>query len=184
MAIAVRQVKKKTFDPEKNYFNCEWATVKREETLYEQELYAEVYKWAHRGFLTLFIGLFGGFLMLTIFGSLGGVLNPYLYWGCLPSGIMILCGGFLPTGYFWEKEKESHYAYLDWQKEHEEELWAEACAEIKAYNDEQEKIAEAWRAEHPFEEMIRTCLRDPKSSVDVANLARYYADVYIKENSK
>ena len=181
MATAVRQIKKKTFDPEKNYFNCEWVTVKREETLYEQELFAEAYKWSRRGFLTLFIGLFGGFLVLTVFGSLGSILNPYLYWGCLPGGIMAFCGALLPSGYFWEKEHESHYAYLDWQKEHEEELWAEATKEVRAYNEEQERIAEAWRTEHPLEEKIRACLLDPKSSVDVANLARYYAEVYLKE---
>lgn len=181
MAIAVRQIEKKTFNPEKNYFNCERVTVKREETPYEQELFAEMHKWSQRGFLTLFIGLFGGFLVLITFGTLGGILTPYLYWGCLPGGLMVLCGGFLPTGYFWEKEHESYYAYLDWQKEHEEELWAEATKDIRAYNEEQERIAEAWRAEHPLEEMIRVCLKDPNSSVDIANLARYYAEVYIKE---
>lgn len=178
--IAAMQVEKKTFNPEKNYFNCEWVTVEREKTLYEQELLAEAYKWSRRGFLTLFIGLFGGFLVLTVFGSLGGIINPYLYWGCLPGGIMLLCGVLLPNSYFWEKEHESHYTYLDWQKEHEDELWAEVTKDIRAYNEEQERIAKAWRAEHPLEEMIRVCLKDPNSSVDIANLARYYAVEYLR----
>ena len=36
------------------------------------------------------------------------------------------------------------------------------------------------RAEHPFEEKIRACIKDPNSSVDIADLARYYALDYLK----
>jgi len=56
-----------------------------------------------------------------------------------------------------------------------------ATEDLRAYNDKQKKIAETWRAEHPLEEKIRACLRDPMSSVDIANLARYYAEEYVKE---
>ena len=181
MATINWQVEKETFIPEKNYFKTEWVKISREETTEELELENERYKWERRGFISLIIGLLGGFIFLITFGSLGGAINPYFYWGCLPGGLLLAYGIFLPHGWFWEKEQELAYAYQDWYKEHEEELWAEACKEVDAYNAEQHRIAEAWRAEHPLEEKIRACLLDPKSSVDVANLARYYAEEYLKE---
>ena len=45
--------------------------------------------------------------------------------------------------------------------------------------EEQKKICELWRAQHPFEEAIRKA-QESKSSVDIAELARYYAEHYIK----
>ena len=56
--------------------------------------------------------------------------------------------------------------------------------EVQAWNDEQERIAEEWRAAHPLEEKIRACIKDPMSSVEVANLARYYAEEYLKGQNK
>ncbi len=182
MATIYWQVEKETFVPEKNYFKTEWVKISREETSQEIELENERYKWSNHGFYTLFIGLFGGFIALITFGALGEAVHHYFYWGCLPGGLMVVCGIFLPHAWFWEKEKELYYAYQDWSKEHEVELWKEARKEVDAYNTEQHQIAEAWRAAHPLEEKIRACLLDPKSSVDVANLARYYAEVYLKEN--
>ena len=61
----------------------------------------------------------------------------------------------------------------------EHDVWnTPEVQEIKKYNEEQERIAEAWRAEHPFEEQIRQCLLDPKSSVDIAKAAIIYVENY------
>ena len=90
--------------------------------------------------------------------------------GCLIFANVVCC----------PKEQEWADIHRKWHDEHDEELWAEAIRPIKEYNEEQKRIAEAWRAEHPLEEKIRACLLDPISSVDVANLARYYAEVYLK----
>jgi hypothetical protein len=83
----------------------------------------------------------------------------------------------------WPNEQKYSEELLNYRQEHEEELWAEATKDLKVYNEDQKRIAEAWRAEHPLEEKIRACIKDPMSSVDIANLARYYAEVYIKETS-
>ena len=77
-------------------------------------------------------------------------------------------------------EQEYSEELRDYRQEHEEELWAEATKDLKAYNEEHKKIAEACRAEHPLEEKIRACIKYPMSSVDIANLARYYAEVYLE----
>lgn len=184
MTTVTWHVDKKTFVSEKNYFKTESVKITREKTAEELKFTDAQYKWSARGFWTLFIGLFGGFIVAFVFGALGSAINSSFYWGCLPGGFMIICGIFLPHGWFWEKEKEVYRAWQDWYNEHEEELWAEARKEIDAYNAEQEKIAEAWRAEHVFEEKIRACLLDPKSSVEIADLARYYALEYLKEIKK
>lgn len=183
MATINWQVEKETFVPEKNYFKTEWVKISREETAEELRLENERYKWDYRGLLSLITGLFGGFIFLIVFGILGDAINPYFYWGCLPGGLLLACGIFLPHGWFWEKEKELAYAYQDWYKEHEEELWAEARKEVDAYNAEQHRIAENWRAAHPFEEYIRACIKDPNSSVAIAEAAKYYAERYMNKET-
>lgn len=183
MATINWQVQKKTFNPEKNYFEIDYVKISREESDQEIKFDEERYKWERAGFMSLIIGFLGGFIVAITFGALGSAINPWFYIGTAVGGLMIVMGIFLPHGWFWEKEKELAYAYQDWYKAHEEELWAEAMKEVNAYNEEQEHIAEAWRAEHPFEEHIRTCIKDPNSSVAIAVAAKYYAENYLnKEN--
>ena len=66
-----------------------------------------------------------------------------------------------------------------YQNEHDVWNEPELVKEIKAYNAEQELIAAEWRAKHPLEEKIRACIKDPKSSVEIADLARFYAKEYL-----
>ena len=180
MAAIKHQIEKETFVPEKNYFKTEWVSIQRDETEYELISEAEIDRWSRRGFISLCVGVIAGFAMLLIFGILGSI-NSWFYVGC-GAGAAVLLGGIMLThGWFWEKEKELCEAYNIWYKEHENELWAEASAEVKAYNEEQHRIAEVWRASHILEEKIRACIKDPLSSVDIANLARYYAEFYLKE---
>lgn len=180
MATIYCTVEKKTFVPEKNDFNVELVSIEREETFYELENKLKCYKFDRSGMLSLLIGIFGGFAVLLIFGLLGANIDPRLYFGCIVGLIMILGGIFLAHGWLWEKEKECCEAYNDWYNKHEKELWAEAVKDVKAYNEEQYRIAEAWRAEHPLEEKIRACLLDPKSSTEIANLVRFCAQEYFK----
>ena len=67
-----------------------------------------------------------------------------------------------------------------YQKEHDVWNSPELVKEVNAYNAEQERIAAEWRAKHPLEEKIRACLKDPNSSVEIADLARFYAAEYIR----
>ena len=182
MATVSLVIEKKTFIPEKNYFKCDNVQVSREETPKEIELWNKSVTWANRGFAAIGIGV----LLSIIFGISFGIwsnTNPWAYIG-VAVGIASFLGGIIFANVVcWSKEHEAYDLYRKWRDEHDEELWAEASRPIKEYNDEQEKIAETWRTEHPLEELIRACIKDPISSVDVANLARYYAEVYIKEKS-
>ena len=182
MATVYQYFDKDTFIPEKNYFSTEKVKCSREETEVEIQLYNKCAKWATIGFTCIFGGGLAGITFLIVFGILGSIINPLFDIG-IAFGIAFFVGGIIfANTVCWPKENEYDDKYRKYYIDHEDELWAEANKDLIAYNDEQKKIAEAWRAEHPLEEKIRACLLDPKSSVDVANLARYYAEEYLKEN--
>jgi hypothetical protein len=178
--MAYLNAEKKTFNPDTNYFIIDKVQYERELTLYEDELWDKREKCSTRGFWFIGLGLLVGITCLITFGSLMAISTWFVIGAIF--GAVCFAGGFIfAHGYFWTKEQ--HYAeeLREWQREHEEELWADQLAEIRAYNEEQEKIAEAWRAEHPFEEHIRTCIKDHNSSVAIAVAAKYYAENYLKE---
>ena len=173
---------KKTFIPEKNYFKCDNVRVSREETDKEIELWNALVSWEGRGFAAIGIGVLISMIFCIVFGCWANT-NPWAYIG-VAFGIAFFIGGIIFANVVcWPKERECDDIYRKWKDDHDEELWAEARKPIDDYNEEQEKIAEAWRAEHPLEEKIRACIKDPLSSVDIANLARYYAEVYIQGNA-
>ncbi len=182
MSTVSMQISKETFVPEKNYFKCETVTVTRKETREEIELWNRTVTWSNRGFVSIALGLLLAITCFITFGCLiSAFQHPLYYFGAGFGAVSFITGFALAYGVFWPRENECSEIYRQWKDEHEKELWAEATKEIQEYNDEQRKIADAWRAEHPLEEMIRACIKDPKSSVDVANLVRYYAEEYIKE---
>lgn len=173
---------KKTFIPEKNYFKCDNIRVYREETNKEIELWNALVSWGNRGMAAIGIGILLGLIFGIGFGCWANI-NPWAYIG-VAFGVASFIGGIIFANVVcWPKERECDDIYRKWKDDHEEELWAEARKPIDTHNEEQEKIAEAWRAEHPLEELIRACIKDPISSVDIANLARYYAEVYIQGNT-
>ena len=174
-------IEKKTFIPEKNYFKCDDVRVSREETPKEIELWNNIINWTNRGFAAIGIGVLISIIFCIVFGCWSNT-NPWAYIGVAFGAASFIGGIIFANAVCWPKEHEASDIYRKWKDDHEEELWAEASKPIKEYNEEQEKIAEAWRAEHPLEELIRACIKDPISSVDVANLARYYAEAYIKGN--
>ena len=94
----------------------------------------------------------------------------------------LICGGFLIAIFgckLLSKTADRHQAIVYTYYE-ENDVWnTPLVKEIKAYNAEQELIAAEWRTKHPLEEKIRACIKDPKSSVEIADLARFYAKEYL-----
>lgn len=178
-----RSIVKKTFDPNKNYFETEKITLKRLATNVEIALNSKIDRYGTGAIISITVGILLAFVNGLIFGLLGELVHIAFTAGAFGGALLFFIGGIvLARSYFWTREQKYSEELKLYHKEHDEELWAEYEAEIKAYNEEQAKIAEAWRAEHPLEELIRACIKDPISSVDVANLARYYAEAYIKGN--
>jgi Na+/melibiose symporter-like transporter len=180
--MAYLNAEKKTFNPDTNYFNIDQIQYERELTPFEDELWDKREKCSSCGFWSIGLGMLIGMICLITFGSLMAISNWFVIGAIF--GAACFVGGFmLAHCYFWTKEQDYAEEIREFRREHEEELWAEQLAEVRTYNEEQEKIAEVWRAEHPFEEHIRTCIKDPNSSVAIAVAAKYYAENYLnKEN--
>lgn len=181
MSIVYHYVDKETFEPEKNYFSIEKVKVSRNETSEECELWDRAVKWSCMGFHCIGWGCLIGLIFMITFSVLAACFSDWFYAGTAVGAVLFVGGIIFANAVCWPKENEAHSVFQQYQKDHEEELWAEATVEVRAYNEKQHEIAEAWRAEHPLEEKIRACLRDPMSSVDIANLACYYAEEYIKD---
>ena len=166
-------VRKETFNPDKNYFNIDHVDVSRETSAEEDRLAKLASRYTTCAGWLIGVGVVGALLG----GSALGALE--LWWlfgfafaffiGCIFTGCM-----FLNTSQRYDSQRDRYIKEYD--------VWRtpEVIA-VEDYNKEQQLIAEKWRAEHPLEEKIRACLLDPKSSVDVANLARFYAIEYLKE---
>lgn len=175
MATVEWQERKETFNPEKNYFDITYVKVSRETSEEEdrlERLSNRLDSWGLLlGVLFSFIALFGGVAL--------GTLELWLaFWIIFP---ICIAGIIISLTVLLNKSQEYACKLDNYIKEHD--VWNTPEVEaIKQYNKAQQEIADNWRAEHPLEEQIRQCLLDPKSSVDIANLARYYAEVYLKEN--
>lgn len=183
MDVVYQYFDRKTFEPEKNYFSIKKVEVSRNETLEECELWTKATKWSSVGFHCIGWGCLVGLIFILTFSALGGLFSSWFYIGAAMGGILFVGGIIFANAVCWPKEQQYAEELQKYRNEHEEELWADATAEVRAYNEKQQEIAEAWRAEHPLEEKIRACLKDPKSSVEIADLARYYATEYLKEVS-
>lgn len=178
MSTVYQYFDKDTFVPEKNYFSTERVECKRKQTELEEQLESKADMWRNIGFSCIGWGCLFGLIFIITFG----ILSNFNYLWCFGAvfGVFLFVGGIVfANAACWPKEQEYLEQYRSYRFNHEEELWAEATAELRHYNEEQKKIAEAWRAEHPLEEKIRACVKDPMSSVDIANLARYYAECYL-----
>jgi hypothetical protein len=174
---------KETFEPGKNYFSIEKVKCSRPRTEPETHLREQSYKWSCIGFHCIGWGCLVGLIFMITFSVLAACFSNWFYAGTALGAILFVGGIIFANAVCWPTEQKYSEELMDYRREHEEELWAEATKDLKAYNEEQKRIAESWRAEHPLEEKIRACIKDPMSSVDIANLARYYAEVYIKETS-
>lgn len=176
-----RSIVKKTFKPDKNYFETEEITIKRPSTDVEIILNSKIDKYGTGAIISIAVGILLALASGLVFGLLGEQVHIAFTAGAFGGAVLFFSGGIvLARQYFWKLEHKYGEELCTYHKEHEEELWAEYEAEIKAYNEEQAKIAEAWRAEHPFEEHIRTCIKDPNSSVAIAQAAIYYATHFCK----
>jgi hypothetical protein len=173
--IHYKTVEKKTFNPNKNYFEIEHIKIPREETEEEIALNNDIALCYN---LELLIQIFGpcsaiGALIVLI------CFNLWIYG--LISFVVLLALSII-VGRSLSKEGDNHSRKLyEFYNKQVVQFWDEATAEIIAHNAEQERIAEEWRAAHPFEEKIRAVLSDPMSSVDIAEMAYFFADKYLKE---
>lgn len=168
---------KETFQPDKNYFTKEPVQVSRDESKFEIENNKLGDLVDAAGTLLLVLSsvlvVLSGICLVCILAN-----EPKYCLACL--GIFVpslLCAFFIPKLCF--KASDKYYA-LAYKYCEENDVWNTPLAkEIKAYNAEQELIAAEWRAKHPLEEKIRACIKDPKSSVEIADLARFYAKEYL-----
>lgn len=176
MATIEWQERKETFNPDKNYFDITCVKVSRETSEEEDRLSRNrerCFDWGLVLGVVCTIGaLFGGIAL----GTLELWLAFCIVFPTCVAGIIVALTVFLNKEQYYS-EALNHYI-----KEHD--VWNTPEVEaIKQYNKEQQEIAGKWRAEHPFEEQIRQCLLDPKSSVDIAKAAIIYVENYFdKEN--
>lgn len=175
---------KDTFIPEKNYFSTEKVKCSRPRTEPETRLRKQADKWSCIGFHCIGWGCLIGLIFMITFSALAACFSDWFYAGAAVGAILFVGGIIFANAVCWPMEQEYSEELMDYRHEHEEALWADATKDLKAYNEEQKKIAEAWRAEHPLEEKIRACIKDPMSSVEIADLARYYAIEYLREVSR
>lgn len=182
MATVYQYFDKDTFEPEKNYFSTEKVKCERKKTDEEIRLDDLSYKWTCIGWNSIGWGCLVGFVGAIAFGMAGGLTQQHLWYIGAVLCMAIFVGGIIfANAICWPNEQKYAKELTKYREDYEKVLWVAATTELRHYNEEQKKIAEAWRAEHPLEEKIRACLKDPMSSADIANLARYYAEEYLKE---
>lgn len=181
MVTIERYFDKETFEPEKNYFSIEKVKCSRPRTEPETRLREQSYKWSCIGFHCIGWGCLVGLLFMITFSILAASFSNWFYAGTATGAVLFVGGIIFANAVCWPTEQKYSEELVDYRREHSEELWAEATKELKAYNEEQKMIAEAWRAEHPFEEHIRTCIKDPMNSVAIADAARYYVEHFLNK---
>ena len=138
-----RSIVKKTFNPSKNYFETEEITVKRPSTDIEVDLATKIEIYSTRGILSILAGILLAAASAITFGILGELVHIAFTAGAFGGVLLFFIGGIvLARSYFWAREHKYSEDLKLYHKEHDEELWAEYEAEIKAYNEEQAKIAE------------------------------------------
>lgn len=174
---------KHTFIPEKNYFSTEKVVCSRPRTEPEMLLREQADKWSRIGFRCIGWSCLICLIFTITFCALAAGFSNRFYIGTAVGVILFVGSIIFANAVCWPNEQKYSEELRSYRQEHEEELWAEATKELKAYNEEQKRIAEAWRAKHPLEEKIRACIKDPVSSGDIANLARYYAEEYLKDGT-
>jgi hypothetical protein len=174
MATREWQQKKETFNPEKNYFDITYVDVSRETSEEEDRLEQLSSRYDTWGMILGIFGVLSGLFGCSSLGALGFWLAFCIAAFISIASIIIGFVVLLNKGFDCDRKLDMYLRKND--------VWnTPEVQEIEKYNKEQNDFATKWRAEHPLEEKIRACLLDPKSSVDVANLARYYAEVYLKE---
>lgn len=176
MATIEWQQRKETFNPEKNYFDIAHVTVSRETSKEEDRLSCKAGRFSSWGVSLGVICTLG-----ILFG--GGSLAALRLWPafCIVFPTCVI-GLTIALAVFLNKAQAYENALDQYHKDHD--VWTTPeVEEIRKYNAEQQEIANKWRAEHPFEEQIRQCLLDPRSSVDIAKAAIIYVENYFnKEN--
>jgi hypothetical protein len=172
MATIEWQQKKETFNTEKNYFDITYITVSRETSEEEDRLELLLNRFNN---LSCILGVIAP--AATVLGGI--ILASLELWVAFGIVLFTSIVGMIVFSVVFSNKAQDYAIKLD-KYIKDNDVWNTLeVQEIKRYNKEQNEFADKWRAEHPLEEKIRACLLDPKSSVDVANLARYYAEKYL-----
>lgn len=176
MAIIEWQERKETFNPDKNYFEYTSVKVSRETSEEEDRLSRNCERYYGWGATLAAFGTIGG-----LFGGVAlGALELWLAF-CIVFSTCIACI-IVGSVFLMNKGSKCDEALDRYIKEHD--VWTTPEVEaIRQYNKEQQEIADKWRAEHPFEEHIRTCIKDPNSSVAIAVAAKYYAENFLNKET-
>lgn len=174
MATVEWQVRRETFNPEKNYFNVDCVEVSREISDEEDTFSRKASSCVNVGISLVLLGVLVGLIGCPTLAALE------LFVACVITLALCIASILVGSCYFMNRATYYEKKLDEYVKEHDVWNTPEVQA-VEQYNKEQNEFAAKWRAEHPLEEKIRACLLDPKSSVDVANLARYYAVEYLKE---
>ena len=179
MATVSWQITKETFVPEKNYFVTKQVRVEREESAFEVQLQKNAWILYMYQVTLSILFILGGLIGGIFLGCLAEELSPYYWIACIGVVAIAILGMVFVIPWLSRREDLCYEQLNKYQTEYDVWNEPELVKEIKAYNAEQELIAAEWRAKHPFEEKIRACIKDPKSSVEIADLARFYAKEYL-----
>ena len=154
-----------TFNPNTNDFESEYESFTKTVDMATEKKYNLIHniRWGCICMLLPFL------IAAFVFGGISEAVECF-WWAILACvGCMMAFTACIFTALaLEEKEDEIEEQFRDTAFEEEK-------AECKKYNEEQKAIAEKWRAKHPFEEKIRMS-QVRGSSVDIAEMVRYYAE--------
>jgi hypothetical protein len=153
-----------TFNEKRNEFDYKEVTHERTATEKERNIYFKYYATCW-----LFVALIAVYAV----GLILALAYKIDLWDLLLIPITVAWAWLLKLelDYCFSLEEKIN-GFNDWGFETEILKWEQQT-------EEQNEIAKKWRAEHEFAELIRQA-RLTQSSVDIAKVAVYYADYYIK----
>ena len=156
-----------TFNEKKNEFDYE-------EVTHERPMTAQESKWDKIMDISLLIWIF--FSLASLIGLIVCICADIQWWGITNFIILMFSsvGGVLINNFIIEPQYDKAFA-------DSETIGFEAeILKWEQQTQEQNEIAEKWRAEHEFEELIRKAKLTANCN-DIAQAAVYYAEHYIHQ---
>ena len=155
-----------TFNTKTNEFDYKEITHERSMTKQER-------KWD--AITDIFLWLWVGLSIIALTTFMIGVAGDFYRFGIASAicAFFFLIGGFILNNFIIEPRYDKAFS-------NSEEFGFEAeILQWEQQTQEQNEIAEKWRAEHEFEELIRKAKLSANCN-DIARAAKYYAEHYIK----
>ena len=154
-----------TFNEKTNTFDCKGITHERPMTKEERNIQIKYYLscWLFVAMIAMYVIGLIFFLSITSVSWWDLILIPItIIWGYLMTQEIQYC--------FHLEDKVASFNDYGFDIE---------ILKCEQQNQEQDAIAEKWRAEHEFEELIRKA-KLSANCTDIAQVAKYYAKHYIK----